>query len=41
MLKKSENLIEFSFKQLVMQSRLASSIFRPRSGYVLYVKNEM
>ena len=31
LLEKFENLLEFSVKQLVIQSRLASSIFRGQS----------
>ena len=32
-LEKSENLLEFSVKQLVIQSRLASSIFRGQAMF--------
>ena len=33
MLEKSENLLEFSVKQLVMQSRLANSILRGQAMF--------
>ena len=32
-LEKSENLLEFSIKQLVIQSKLASSIFRGQAMF--------
>ena len=35
-LEKSENLLEFSVKQLVIQSRLASSIFRGQAMFGMW-----
>ena len=41
LLDKSENLLELSVKQLVMESGLASKPYYPRSGYISYMKNKM
>ena len=38
LLAKSENLLELSVKQLAIQSRLASTIFR---GQAMFVKNKL
>ena len=36
LLEKSENLLEFSVKQLIIQSRLASSIFRGQAIFGMW-----
>ena len=41
LLEKSENLLEFSVRRLVIYTIKISKFDFPRSGYVWYVKNEM